>query len=118
MALLRVIAGPDVGASAEVDQSPVAIGRGQECELRVTDEHVSIVHALVERCGRGFRVRDLESSGGTAVNGHGVLEHPLMPGDVITVGETTILFGSGAETADTETVGSAESPLPGESETA
>jgi len=116
MALLRVITGPDVGATAEVRESPVTIGRGIDCALQVTDEHVSVVHAVVEPVDAGFRVRDLESTGGTAVNGKPVLERRLLFGDIITVGETTIVFGSGEETIRTETVGSAETPLPGDAE--
>jgi len=116
MPLLRVIVGPDVGATAEVDESPVTIGRGDECQLKMTDKHVSIVHAIVEPCERGYRLRDLESSGGTTVNGQRVLERHLLFGDVIRLGESLILFGSGDATVDSETVGSAESPRPGGSE--
>lgn len=116
MALLRVITGPDVGATAEVRESPITIGRGTDCALKITDEHVSVVHAVVEPVDTGFRVRDLESLGGTAVNGQTVLKRRLLFGDIITVGETTIVFGSGEETVRTETTGSAETPLPGDSE--
>ena len=116
MPLLRVIVGPDTGAIAEVDKSSVTIGRGGECELKMTDERISIIHAIVEPYEQGYRVRDLESSGGTAVNGQRVLERYLLFGDIITLGGTLILFGSGDATVDSETVGSAESPLPGDSE--
>ena len=116
MALLRVIAGPDMGASLRVDDAPATIGRGADCLLKLTDEHVSVIHAVVEPLNGGFRVRDLESSGGTAVNGEPLLERQLKFGDTITVGETTILFGSGEEMVGTETVGSAETPLPGDSQ--
>ena len=111
MALLRVIAGPDVGRTVELHKTPVTIGRSDGCGLVLTDEHVSLIHAVVEPVGPGYRVRDLESTGGTVVNGQPAFEHPLMFGDFITVGETTILFGSGEQTVNTETVGSAESPL-------
>ncbi len=111
MAILQVISGPDIGKMAEVREAPVTIGRGPECQLRVTDGHVSIIHALVEPFDEAWRVRDLESLGGTAVNGERTLERRLMFGDIITVGETTILFGSGSERVKAEAVGSAESPL-------
>ncbi len=113
MALLRVIVGPDVGASAAVDKSLVTIGRSPECGLRVTDEHVSLIHAAVEPFETGYRIRDLESLGGTGVNGDRVLDRRLAFGDVIKVGATLILFGSGQQTADAETIGSAEAPAPG-----
>ena len=40
----------------------------------------------------------------------------LRIGDIIKAGVTLVLFGSGDETADAETVGSAEAPLPGEAD--
>ena len=118
MAVLRVISGPDVGKTADVREAPVTIGRGAECGLRLTDEHVSIIHALVEPLEAAWRVRDLESLGGTTVNGDRVLERRLLFGDTIRVGETTILFGSGNEGVKAETVGSAESPFSNDSGTA
>ena len=117
MPLLRVIAGPDMGASAEVRDAPVTIGRGPECGLALTDEQVSVIHALVEPFNGRFRVRDLESLDGTTLNRQKVLEHQLMFGDIITVGATCILFGTGTEVDDTETVGSAEMPMPGDADT-
>ena len=113
MPLLRVIGGPDTGKSVEVRDVPVTIGRSPECGLNVSDECVSLIHALVEPFEQTWRVRDLESSTGTVVNGERTFERQLLFGDVITVGETVILFGSGSERVKTETVGRAESPLAG-----
>ncbi len=113
MALLRVISGPDTGATAEVAHAPVVIGRGERCGLKLTDPSVSIIHAAVEPIEHGHRVRDLESTSGTAVNGRPATEHRLSFGDVITIGDTAILFGVGGQTARTESVGSMQSPLPG-----
>ena len=104
--------------TAELDREPVTIGRGDDCALCLSDELVSVIHAMVEPISNGCRVRDLESTNGTAVNGKPTIEHPLMIGDTITVGRTVILYGTGLETADAETVGSAEAPIPGDSDTA
>ncbi len=116
MALLRVIAGPDEGKAAEVDEAAVNIGRGDDCELCLTDDLVSIIHAIVEPVNGGCRARDLESTNGTAVNGRPISERRLMFGDTITVGRTVILFGSGDEPVETGSVGSAQAPT-GESDT-
>ena len=112
MAILRVIGGPDIGKMVELRETAVTIGRGGDCHLRISDELVSIIHALVEPFETAWRVRDLESMSGTLVNGEPALEHRLMFGDIITVGATTILFGSGTETVKAEKVGSANSPAP------
>jgi len=120
MALLRVIAGPDEGKTVEVDRDSVTIGRGDDCSLCLIDDLVSVIHAMVAPINDGCRVRDLESTNGTAVNGKPVIERRLMFGDTITVGRTVILYGTGEETvdADAETVGSTEAPMPGDSDTA
>ena len=114
MAVLRVIVGPDVGLTAQAADVPVTIGRCQDCELRLTDEHASMIHAAVEPVDDGWRVRDLESATGTAVNGDAVAERRLMVGDIIKLGVTLILFGSGDETVASGATGHAEAPEPGE----
>jgi pSer/pThr/pTyr-binding forkhead associated (FHA) protein len=114
MAVLRVIVGPDVGLTAQVADLSVTIGRCDDCQLRLTDEHASMIHAAVEPIDDGWRVRDLESATGTAVNGSPVAEHRLMVGDIIKLGVTLILFGSGDETVTSSAAGYAEAPEPGE----
>jgi pSer/pThr/pTyr-binding forkhead associated (FHA) protein len=115
MPLLKVIDGPDSGRTAKVEHHAVTIGRGPGCGLRLTDGQASMIHAVVEPFKGSYRVRDLETAGGTAVNGTQTVEQRLVIGDTIGVGDTTILFGSGGERVGGETVGSAESPSPGDS---
>jgi hypothetical protein len=114
MPQLRVIVGPDVGKMTQVEDAPVLIGRGDDCELCLSDQHVSVIQAVVEPFDPGWRVRDLETADGTAVNGALIQDHPLTFGDIIKVGVTLILFGSGHESVDATAVGSAELPLSNE----
>ena len=116
MPLLRVIAGPDTGKTTEVDEAPVTIGRGDDCGLCLGDESVSVIHATVEPVNGGWRVRDLESTNGTAVNSRKVAEQRLDFGDTITVGQTVILFDTEGEAVGTGTAGRAEAPLPGDAD--
>jgi pSer/pThr/pTyr-binding forkhead associated (FHA) protein len=116
MAELRVIVGPDVGKTATVEDDSVTIGRGDDCHLCLSDQHTSMIHAVVEPLDTGWRLRDLETATGTAVNGDLIQESPLNFGDIIKVGVTLVLFGSGNETDEVQTVGSAELPFSHECE--
>jgi pSer/pThr/pTyr-binding forkhead associated (FHA) protein len=52
-------------------------------------EKVSRDHATIRREGNAFFVRDLDSTGGTIVNGEPLTdESPLRDGDTLTLGRT------------------------------
>jgi hypothetical protein len=71
----------------------VRVGRGRSNELVLHDASVSRDHAeLVPGDGGGWRVRDLGSTNGVAVNGARVTDQPLAPGDVITFGSCDVRF--------------------------
>jgi DNA-binding CsgD family transcriptional regulator len=57
------------------------------------DPTLSRLHAVLERYGAGWCVRDLDSRNGTYVNGRRVLgERPLRPGDELRVGATRLVY--------------------------
>src|SRR5947209_8079186 len=88
---LTVIAGPDQGKSFPVTGTgPVVIGRGHKTATQLADAHVSRVHCEVKLEGGKVLVADLDSAGGTFVNGARVRQQPLQPGDVIQVGHTRL----------------------------
>lgn len=74
----------------------VLIGRDPACDLLVTDPMCSRQHAVVER-GRDatWTLRDLASSNGTFVNGSSIRRAALVPGTVLQVGNTRIVFDGG-----------------------
>jgi uncharacterized protein YkwD len=63
----------------------VTVGRSTECDIQVSEERASRKHFQVESTDRGWAVRDLESSNGTAVNGYAVSRALLTNGDLIEV---------------------------------
>ena len=72
-----------------------SMGRHPNNTLRLMDREVSKEHAVVERIGNGFVLRDLNSSNGTFVNGRKIKELRLRDGDRIMVGATEMVFFSG-----------------------
>jgi general secretion pathway protein E len=74
-----------------LEGQPVTIGRHASNALVISDGMASRSHCVIEQLPEGgFRIRDLNSSNGTKVNGQIVRNALLLPGDVINIGKTTI----------------------------
>ena len=69
-----------------------SLGRHPRNTHQVLDRVVSKEHCLIELVEDRYVLRDLGSLNGTFVNGEKVAEHPLEPGDEITIGSTRIIF--------------------------
>jgi len=84
------------------------IGRAEDNDVVLAaDGQVSRVHAVLDRLGAGWSIRDVGSSNGTFVNGRRLAgETVLDPGDEIRVGRTRIVLR-----------GSSTGPDPGVTET-
>ena len=67
-------------------RSPVVIGRGEKCDLRIPLLSVSRQHCQVTAQGDSLVVKDLGSSNGTFVNNKRVIEQQLKAGDRVVVG--------------------------------
>jgi hypothetical protein len=69
------------------------VGRAVGNDVVLVDDEVSRWHAVFERFGPHWYVRDLSSRNGTCVNGQRVhTERRLQPGDEIEIGGTTLTF--------------------------
>jgi adenylate cyclase len=71
------------------------LGRHPSNTLRLVDREVSKEHALIERVGPDFVLKDLGSSNGTFVNGRRVQELKLRDGDTISLGTSKLIFHAG-----------------------
>ena len=93
MAVLEVW-GPGSHDVAVLGGSPYCIGKRDDADLSIaTDAAVSGMHALLERAGATWCVRDLGSRNGTFVNGERLFgERVLRDGDEIIVGRTRLVF--------------------------
>jgi len=80
------------GKRHEVDKRRVVIGRSKECDIQLSDPNVSRRHAELRQEGSAYWLVDLDSTNGSAVNGHRTARAKLESGDTITVGSTELLF--------------------------
>jgi adenylate cyclase len=69
-----------------------SLGRHPRNTHQVLDRVVSKEHCHIELIDDRYVLKDLGSLNGTYVNGERVGEHPLQPGDEITIGSTRIVF--------------------------
>ncbi len=67
------------------------IGRRSECDLCIPLKAVSRKHCQLNTDGGELKVRDLNSSNGTMVNGRSVEEAIIQPGDSLKIGPLTFL---------------------------
>ena len=75
----------------EFPQGKVVLGKGDHCDVILTDSHVSRNHAQIDVSSDGARLRDLNSTNGTWVNGERLLAELLLSeGDVLRFGEIHI----------------------------
>ena len=74
------------------------VGRRPYCDLVLNDHTVSREHARFVREGGRWRVEDLQSRNGVRVNGKrtGYEPVPISDGDVIKIGDATLVFQSDA----------------------
>jgi hypothetical protein len=80
------------GASHEVKQPRVVIGRSRDCDIQLADANVSRRHAELRQEGASYWIVDLGSTNGLEVNGKRVKRAKLRNGDTITLGSTDVTF--------------------------
>lgn len=75
-----------------LDSSPITIGRSHENTIVLDDPRVSRKHIEIRVIREHFVLFDLNSSGGTYVNGHKVSQAMLYPGDKISLAGVSLVF--------------------------
>lgn len=76
-----------------LNQPVINIGRRLENHIVLDDPRVSRAHAQVRVIKGQFVLFDLDSTGGTYVNGKRITQTVLYPGDVISLAGVTLIFG-------------------------
>jgi pSer/pThr/pTyr-binding forkhead associated (FHA) protein len=94
---LRVLDGADRGKVYENIAVPVTIGREEGNTIQLNDERISRFHLKIQKDHDDLVLTDLESTNGSKVNNEEVQLRILRHGDLITVGRSTLIFGTRVE---------------------
>jgi EAL domain-containing protein (putative c-di-GMP-specific phosphodiesterase class I) len=89
----------------ELDRFPFTVGRNETCDYQIASTRVSREHAELLRQGDTFRVRDLQSTNGTFLNGQRITgEAPLRDGDLLVIADVEFCFCNRLQSAGRITV--------------
>lgn len=99
-ACVVVVNGAQLGVEALVGETPLMIGRADDCGLVLGSSSVSRHHCRIFRDGDGYTVEDLGSTNGCFVNGAAIKRFALRDGDRLRVGHCELkFFGEGSAEA-------------------
>ncbi len=87
--------GQGMGTRYSLTDTPLVIGRGSDCEIRINDHSVSRRHARVQPGAEGYYAVDLQSTNGTFVNDVPASMHKLKDGDYLRVGNCIYRYLAG-----------------------
>jgi hypothetical protein len=90
--LLRFTSGDAAGETVIIRRPVVSIGRALDNDVIIDSAEVSRHHARIEARDGQFYILDLDSTNGTAVNGHPANATRLSHGDTISFGTITLQF--------------------------
>lgn len=111
MHYLEVIAGPDQGRTFSIEEGEtITLGRGQASSVQINDPRISRVHCLLAVENGQLRIMDQQSTGGTLVDSHKILDQLLSPGSVIQIGDSQLRYRLDAAGEHT-TLGGNQPPL-------
>src|SRR5437867_5356317 len=84
--------GPGMGARYTLADTPVVLGRGSDCDIRINDHSVSRRHARIQPGADGYYAVDLQSTNGTFVNDVPASMYKLKDGDYLRIGNCIYRF--------------------------
>ena len=99
----RIYKGDELVRTEQLTQEIIKVGVHPSSHLRIDDDTVSRMHAVIEVTGPDeIFIIDLGSASGTIVNGKKVNKTKLESGDEIQLGDTKVVVDIGAATATEE----------------
>jgi hypothetical protein len=112
LATFAFMAGPRYGAEVPVPHPVVMIGRGPDADVRIDDDSISDTHARLEYDMGAWRLTDLESTNGTAIEGVRLAPEvptPLPYGTTVRLGGVRLQFRE-VDAADPDAARAAYAP--------
>ena len=92
MAKLEILEGPDSGRKFQVDGGRLIVGRGPECDIRLSQGSISRNHVAIELTDGSWFLEDLGSQNGTFIDGEPVKRVELAHQTKIQLGTIMALF--------------------------
>lgn len=99
---VEVLDGRELRSSAEIDHTPALLGGASASLVPFSDDTVSRYHAELETFAEGVRIRDLDSTNGTFVQGERVRDAFLDDGDEIRLGQVRLRLRASDQAAASE----------------
>src|SRR6516164_10344681 len=94
----RIFKGDQLVRTEQLSLSVIKLGKVPSAHLKLDDETVSRMHAIIEVNGPGdVSIIDLGSTKGTFVNGQKVNKAKLQSGDELQLGDTRVVLTIGDE---------------------
>lgn len=87
--------GAGMGTRYALTDTPMVLGRGNDCDIRINDHSVSRRHARIQPGADGYYAVDLQSTNGTFVNDVPASICKLKDGDYLRVGNCIYRFLAG-----------------------
>lgn len=94
---LRILDGSDRGKVFDDIPVPITIGREEGNSIQLNDDRISRFHLKIQQDHGDIVLTDLGSTNGSRVNNEEVQLRILRHGDLISVGRSTLLFGTRKE---------------------
>jgi pSer/pThr/pTyr-binding forkhead associated (FHA) protein len=80
----------------------ITIGRHTDNDIVIQSPEVSRYHIRLDAESGNFKLTDLDSTGGTLVNGEPVAQKILKAGDILSLAGTALIIGQGKVAAEEE----------------
>jgi pSer/pThr/pTyr-binding forkhead associated (FHA) protein len=94
MPKLHILSGLLEGKVIDLTEERVSVGRAMDNIIRLEDGTISHHHAVFSLEGGDYKIRDLNSTNGSRVNGLRVVESKLRNGDTLRLGSVEIRYES------------------------
>jgi DNA-binding NtrC family response regulator len=99
---VEIVAGPDAGLVRDIESPVIRVGARRGNDLQLSDAKVSGLHCEIRLDERGYRLRDLDSTNGTFVQGLRINDVYIQPGAQIALGSTRLRFEPLGESVEVE----------------
>ncbi|MFW5740047.1 MAG: FHA domain-containing protein, partial [Myxococcota bacterium] len=89
---ILVVSGPDSGKSFDIAAPRAIVGHSPTCDIVVRDPEISRKHCAIEVRDGVYRVRDLDSTNGTFLQGIRVADAEVPSGGRLRLGSSELVF--------------------------